>query len=135
MDKLETLREAILAFKQERTKERVMAVLEALANAKDEMLLVPAQMQPTAFGKGMETRYKVVTSPSGRCLHIAYTSSDEAAAGLEQGALAQVAVKDMLFAVSRQSEVDGLVLDPYSQDFVLKKELCEAMVREIKAME
>lgn len=135
MDTMEQLNDAIRAFKAQRTREAVMAVLETMARLKEQDVLVPSQVRPVEGGREAETRYKAVTTPGGRKLHICYATTEDAAAGLEAGALARVKLKDMLFAVTKQPEVDGLAVNPYTDDFVMKKELCAALVQEMKRSE
>lgn len=136
MNTTEELNIAIRSFKAQRTKENVMNVLFQLMNMakNDEKVLTPVKIQPRFYKEkaDAETLYKVVTVDGERRLHLCYTTPEDAAAGKEEGSLARLTWKDMLFAVVRQPQVDGLAVNPYSCDFVLNKELCEAILKELK---
>lgn len=136
MNTTEKLNAAIQTFKVQRTKENVMNVLFQLMDMakNDEKVLTPVKIQPRFYKEkaDTETLYKVVTVDGERRLHLCYTTPEDAAAGKEEGSLAQLTWKDMLFAVARQPQVDGLAVNPYSCDFVLSKELCEAILKELK---
>lgn len=136
MNATEKLNTAIRTFKDQRTKENVMEVLYQLMDMakREEKVLTPVKIQPRFYREkaDAETLYKVVTVDGARKLHLCYTTPEDAAAGKEEGSLAQLTWKEMLFAVARQPQVDGLAVNPYSCDFVLSKELCEAILKELK---
>lgn len=138
MKSTDQLNEVILAFKENRTKENVMKVLFQLMDmAKaEETVLTPIKLQPRYYKDQPDTEvlYKVVTASGNRRLHVCYTTAEDAAAAGETGSLTQLKWTDMLFAVSRQPAVDGLAVNPHSCDFVLNKELCSAILQELKRL-
>ncbi|GEM_PF-2924611 len=138
MNATEKLTAAIAAFKAERTKENVMKVLmQLMTMAKDgEQVYTPIRIQVRNYKKDsdLETLYQVVTV-GNRKLHVCYTTPQDAAAAKDANSLAPMKWTDLLFAVVKQPAVDGLAVNPYGDhDFVLSKELCTAILQELKMM-
>lgn len=128
--------QAVEKLKSQRTKADVLEVLRVLLDMMlaGEEVLVPTKVQLSHLGsknQEPETLYQVVTA-GGRRLHLCYLETEDAAKAKVQGALAKVRLEDLLIGVSGQPAVDGLAVNPYSHDFVLKKELCDALLGELK---
>lgn len=138
MSSAQALNQAIQAFQTKRTEENVMKVIFQLMEMtqNEEEVLTPVKLQPRYYKEkaDAEALYKVVTDDANHKLHVCYTTVENAAAAKEDGSLTKIKWKDMLLAVVRQPAVEGLAVNPHSWDFVLNKQLCGAILQELKLM-
>lgn len=137
MNSAEILNQAIEAFQKERTEANVSRVILQLMKMTrgGEQVLTPMKFQPRLYlnQPQAESLYKVITA-EGMQLHVCYVTPGDAVAAQERGSLSRIRWEEMLRAVVSQPAVSGLAVNPGSRDFVVSKQLCQAILQQLKLL-